>query len=124
MRGRPARALAAVLMAGGLAACGGTSEDAGGTLPGLCDAIAAPDAATAAEVFERDVHRPLHDLADEVASVDRGVASTLLEAKFAVETVVRGDTEVPHALVRQRLDDLQTRVHEALETLDRPAAPC
>ena len=117
-------ALAAVLLAGGLFACGGTAADAEGTLAALCDAIAAEDAATAGEVFEADVHQPLHELADEVTTVDRGVASSLLEAKFAVETVVRGDTEVPHALVRQRLEDLEQQVRVALETLDRPTPGC
>ena len=42
--------------------------------------------------------------------MDRGVAADLLEAKFAVETVVRDDAGAPDALVHQRLEDLAVQV--------------
>lgn len=112
-------------MAGGLAACG-TASGAGeaGLVPSLCDAIDAEDATTAIEVFESRVHRPLHDLADEAQAADRPAATRLLEAKFAVETVVRDDVDAPAPLVRQRLEDLAAEVRAALEALDRPAPSC
>lgn len=114
-----------MLLAGGLAACGPSAgADATGLVPDLCDAITADDAATAIEVFEGRVHRPLHDLADEVQAADRTTATRLLEAKFAVETVVRGDVDAPAPLVRQRLEDLATQVRASLEALDRPAPSC
>lgn len=118
--------VAAVFTAGVLGACstapaGGASDD---VLTPLCDAIATADATEAAEVFESRVHQPLHTLADEIAGVDRDVAAALLEAKFAVETVVREDADAPDALVLQRLEDLAVEVRATLAALDRPAPAC
>lgn len=114
-----------MVLAGALTACGSASvADEATLVADLCDAIAAEDAATAGEVFEGRVHRPLHDLADEAQAADRSVATRLLEAKFAVETVVRGDVDAPAPLVRQRLEDLATEVRTTLEALDRPAPSC
>lgn len=124
MRHVPALALATVLIAGGSVACGDASADDTTVVAPLCDAMAAPDGTAAGEVFTSRVHRPLHELADEVTAVDRTVATGLLEAKSAVETVVEGDTEVPDALVRQRLEDLAEQVRAALDALDRPAPDC
>ena len=125
---RRALVIVAAVLTVGLPACaGGTTSAAEGTdatLPALCDALAAPDAAEAGTVFESRAHQPLHQLADEVAGVDRGVAADLLEAKFAVETVVREDVGAPDALVHQRLEDLTAQVRRALATLDRPAPAC
>lgn len=113
-----------MLSAGSLAACGDAAADDTGVADALCRAIAAEDAATASEVFEQDVHGPLHTVADEVGAVDRAIATRLLEAKFAVETVVRGDTEAPTPLVRQRLEDLAVETRAALDALGRPAPGC
>ena len=124
---RGAIAIVAAVLAGGvLTACSSAPADGttGGVLAPLCDAIAAEDGPEATEVFESRAHRPLHTLADEVAGVDRDVAARLLEAKFAVETVVRDDAGAPHALVRQRLEDLAVEVRAALAALDRPAPDC
>lgn len=117
-------ALAAALLAGGLAACNGAAASSEGVLAPLCDAITADDAPAAVEAFEARVHAPLHALADEVATVDRGVAADLLEAKFAVEAVVRGDEQGPHPLITQRLQALQAQVASALQALDQPAPDC
>lgn len=115
--------LAPVLAAGLLTACGGAAADEG-LVGDLCAAIAAPDRTTAGEIFEVDVHQPLHDLAADIQAVDREIATDLLEAKFAVETVVREEVEAPDALVRDRLEVLAERVREALTALDRPAPSC
>lgn len=118
--------VAAVLASGALAACSSAPTDGAtdGVLGPLCGAIAAADGTEASEVFESRAHQPLHTLADEVAGVDRDVAARLLEAKFAVETVVREDAGAPDALVRQRLEDLAVEVRAALTALDRPAPDC
>jgi hypothetical protein len=124
VRGPSALVLVTVLLAGALAACGDAAADEGGVLPALCDAIAEDDPATATEVFEARVHAPLHELADEVAAVDRGVASRLLEAKYGVENVTRDETDAPAPLVHQRLQDLAEQVRVALAAMDRPTPPC
>lgn len=119
--------LVPVLVAAVVPACagdGGTADDGGALVPALCAAIGADDSAAAATIFERDVHGPLHDLTDEVTTVDRAVTTSLLEAKYAVEAVVRDDADAPDALVRQRLEELAARTRAALETLDRPAPSC
>ncbi len=124
---RGATAIVAVVLAAGvLAACSSAPADGAtdGVLAPLCEAIAAADGTEAAEVFESRAHQPLHELADEVAGVDRDVAARLLEAKFAVETVVRDDAAAPDALVRQRLEDLAVEVRAGLTALDRPAPDC
>lgn len=115
-----------LLLAAGLTACAGgataTAEEP--VTAALCGAMDAADGATAAEIFERDAHPPLHDLADEVADVDRGLAGALLEAKFAVETLTRSDTDAPEPLLRQRLADLDVEVRRALDALDRAPTDC
>ena len=123
---RPATTLlVAALLAGGTAACGdASSADEAGVVPALCDALAADDAAGMTAVFEDRVHRPLHDLADELQAADRTAATRLLEAKYGVETVVRGDADAPAALVHQRLEELDTQVRAALDALGRDAPAC
>lgn len=118
--------LVPVLAAAVVSACAdeGTAEAGGALMPALCTAIDADDSAAAATIFERDVHAPLHDLADEVTPVDRTVTTSLLEAKYAVEAVVRDDADAPDALVRRRLEALAEQTRAALETLDRPAPRC
>ncbi len=127
MRRAPLTVLVPVLVAAVVTACageGGTAEDGGALVPALCTAIDTDDSAAAATVFEREVHAPLHDLADEVTAADRAVTTALLEAKYEVEAVVRDDADAPDALVRQRLEALAEQVRVALETLDRPAPRC
>lgn len=114
-----------MLVATVLSACGGAaSGQDDGLVPALCAAIEAPDAATATDIFEADVHQPLHEVADEIAAVDRSIATSLLEAKFDVEMVVRSDTDAPDDLVRDRLTTLTEHTRAALDALDRPAPSC
>jgi hypothetical protein len=40
-------------------------------------------------------HGPLHELADQVTDIDRGIAADLLEAKEAVESALADDTTDP-----------------------------
>lgn len=118
-------ALLAVSAALGLAACGGdTTEQPVTVMATLCDALTAPDAATAVEVFEGRAHGPLHVVADDLAAVDREATTVLLEAKFAVESLVRSEAAVPEPLLRERLQTLVDRTREALQLLGRPAPSC
>lgn len=125
MRRAPSTSVAAVLVAAALSSCGGPADGQdSGLLEGLCAAIEAADVPTAISVFEQDVHPSLHEVAEEVAAVDRSIATSLLEAKFDVETAVRSDTEPPQALLRQRLEALDEHTREALDALDRPTPDC
>lgn len=117
-------ALLVVAMAMTVPACTSAAADHDPLLAALCEATAAPDAVSAGEVFEARAHTPLHAVADEVAAVDRPLATRLLEAKFAVETVVRAEEPAPAALVTERLDALTDVTREALTALDRPAHAC
>lgn len=118
---RPALLFVVALL---VAACGNASADDDTLLSALCEAIAAEDVTTAAEVFESDTHPRLHELAEAVREEDRGVAARLLEAKYDVETVVRADELGPAPLVRERLEVLAERSRDALRALDRPAPAC
>lgn len=116
------RAIALAVASVAVTACG-TSAGAGDTLgEDLCRAAGAEDTTMAVEVFEADVHTPLHELADAVGEVDREVAARLLEAKFAVESAIAGDA--PHTLLQDRLETLTDRARDALGRLDRPAPTC
>lgn len=116
------RAIALAVAAVAVAACG-TSAGAGDTLgEDLCRAAGAEDAETAVDVFEADVHTPLHELADTVGQADREVAARLLEAKFAVESAIAGDA--PHPLLQERLQTLTDHARDALDRLDRPTPIC
>lgn len=72
---------------------------------GLCDASASADMGEldlARQAFYDTAHRPLHQLAAEVADVDRTLAARLLEAKESVES---------------GLDDDGSRLAESFRTL-------
>lgn len=116
------RAIALAVAAVAVAACG-TSAGADDTLgEALCRATEAQDTTTAVEVWDADVHQPLHELADAVGEADREVAGRLLEAKFAVESAIAGDA--PHALLQERLQTLIDHARDALGRLGRPAPTC
>lgn len=117
-------ALLVIAMAMTAQACSTAAADQDPLLAALCEATAAPDAVSAGEVFDARAHTPLHAVADEVAAVDRALATRLLEAKFAVEAVVGAEEPAPAALVTERLDALTDVTREALTTLDRPAPAC
>lgn len=75
-----------------LVSCGGERPSADPYLSagsGLCDASAAADVGElelARQGFYDTAHQPLHQLAVEVADVDRALAARLLEAKESVES--------------------------------------
>lgn len=101
-----------LLVAVGLAACGGSSDDAAGAgtasatatattgsvdplqatvdhvVLGLCAvrAQAETDPAGAATTFDDEVHEALHELAAEIQPVDPAAAADVLEAKERVES--------------------------------------
>ncbi len=85
-------------------------------------ALAADDDPGAArELFEGEVHGPLHDLAAATTEVDRDVASRLLEAKQAVEAILVTDS----ADLDLRLADLAEATREAYAvTGSDVVAPC
>lgn len=116
------RALVVALALVGLAAaaCGGPEPAATPTLlTALCEASAAAPA-DAVRIFERDVHRPLHDLAAQVTEGDRRVAARLLQAKNAVESAV----EDPGSGLQPRLDELVAATRDALVSVGMPAPAC
>lgn len=89
----------------------------------LCRARAASDDPRAAEAtFFGDAHTPLHELADDVATVDRQAAARLLVAKNAVESAMAEDA--PPAMLRHRLATLVAATSAALDTLGTPATGC
>lgn len=83
----------------------------------LCRAAAQQDADEAAAGFLR-VHGPLHDLAEQVANVDRAVAGQLLRAKQQVEADL--DAEAPAPLLSAHLDDLAAASVAGLSSLSLP----
>lgn len=91
------------------------------SLCAVLDAANAGDLEAANTGFD---HGPLHELAEQVTEIDRGVAADLLQAKEAVESALADDTTDPTeaaALVTQLTD--ATRA--AYEAAGQPApAPC
>lgn len=78
---------AAVALALSTASCGDSplpDDPYVSAVSGLCDASTRAEMGEldlARQAFYDTAHRPLHDLAAEVAGVDRGLAARLLEAK-------------------------------------------
>ncbi len=74
---------------------GGTADDPySPAAAGLCEATAETQAGNGDEarrLFYDIVHQPLHDLAAEIAQVDRTLAARLLEAKESVEFALDND---------------------------------
>ncbi len=106
------------------AACTSTAAAPTGLLVALCDAAAAPDVDTAREAFDVRAHQPLHELADELATVDRAAAAALLQSKFAVESAIAGQDPAPLPILTARLETLIESTREGLRALDRPAPAC
>lgn len=102
---------------------GGTAATSEVAVDGWCEfvvAFEAGDSEVAKRAFHGRLHDPLHVLAQDVTSVDRGVAARLLEAKSKVEQAFSGG-----ALVASDVTDLETAIASALTTLDRaPLESC
>jgi hypothetical protein len=62
------------------------------SLCAVLDDVGAGDLQAANAGFD---HGPLHELADQVTDIDRGVAADLLQAKEAVESALADDTTDP-----------------------------
>ena len=89
---------------------------------GLCSAAEATDVSSATNAF-REVHGPLHDLADQTAQVDRSVAARLLRAKRQVEAAIDRTAEAQE--LQSLLKELASGAAAALVTLDlTPPAEC
>lgn len=85
------------------------------------DDATAGDIAAARAGFD---HGPLHELADEVTDIDRGVAADLLEAKEAVESALADDTTDP-ADATALVTDLTEATLAAYAAAGQPIpAPC
>jgi hypothetical protein len=90
----------------------------------LCAAYGAAgsDPAQAAEIFERDIHGPLHELAARVMNTDRMVAARLLEAKYASESAV-GQYSASGELAPV-LGELARQAHSAFTAVGPPSPRC
>lgn len=85
-----------------LAACGGGSGSATSEYAALCDieeTVAAGELAAANDEFLDAAHQGLHDLSTELAEIDRGEATALLEATESFESHVAA-AEDPEATAR------------------------
>ncbi|MFP3900990.1 MAG: hypothetical protein ACLFXM_09040 [Acidimicrobiia bacterium] len=139
---RPAPVVLALLLAGALlAGCGDDGGDATArsrapaaaspgspsvevVASGLCDALAAAEAGDLAGARDMFDHGPLHDLADAVIDIDRGVAARLLEAKEAVESDLADGGVAPHR-VAEDLRSLAAATGDALAVTGVPSpSPC
>ena len=100
------------------------SDDAG--LPaGLCSAVEAAsqgDVAGAARAFRDEVHGPLHDLAGDVADMDRAAAADVLVAKNVVETDIESDVRASR--LARDLRTLLESVKRGYDTLDEAVGAC
>ena len=106
------------------AACGGDSnpnDPYQSAALGLCEAsmkAETNDVDAAGVEFYDTAHQPLHDLAAEVAEVDRALAARLLEAKEAVESGLdTRETELGesfHALVAAADEALTATGHRPM----------
>lgn len=86
---------------------------------GLCaDRTNVDDSKATADAFAR-AHGPLHDLAWELADIDRGQATRFLGAKQQVESASDGDADSRQ--LAARLDRLLDATRQGLDALDRLA---
>lgn len=115
------RSLTALLAVAAFAvsACTGAAgvaqeADDDGAYPGLartlCRATSTGDTQAAADAFAA-AHAPLHELAADIAEVDRELAGRLHVAKQATETALRGEDA---DLAAARLDELHGVARESL----------
>jgi hypothetical protein len=121
----------AVVVALATTACAGPTEgtspaagDNAGAYPRLgetlCGAVSTSDVEAAATAFAA-AHGPLHELAADVAGVDRELAGRLHVAKQATEAALSADD---HELAAARLQELHTVARESLIAVGEDTAPC
>ena len=122
------RSMATILIAvmSSAAACGGDSNPTGpyqAAALGLCEAsmkAETNDVDAAGVEFYDTAHQPLHDLAAEVAEVDRALAARLLEAKEAVESGL----ETRETELGESFRALVAAADEALTATGHSPSPC
>lgn len=91
------------------------------SLCGVLDAARASDLETARLTFD---HGPLHELAEVVTDIDRGVAADLLAAKEEVESALTDEATDP-AEVAASVEVLTEATRSAYLAADQPVpAPC
>ena len=134
MTTRHARTALALLAIVGFAAC---SDDGSPTVEetstGPADSeyfaslCAVLDDATAGDIEAANAgfdHGPLHELAEQVTEIDRGVAADLLQAKEAVESALADSTTDP-AEAAALVSELTDATLAAYEAAGQPVpAPC
>lgn len=119
-------AAAVVILALSTVGCGGSpgpDDPYASAASGLCDASARAEMGEldmARQAFYDTAHQPLHDLAAEVAEVDRGLAARLLEAKESVESGLESDGSDLAA----SFHTLVVAADEALRATDHNPMPC
>lgn len=85
-------------------------------------AVAGGDAAKAVQIFQDELHEPLHVLAASAAQRDRGRAADLLEAKQRVERDVEQGVD-PSAEDLKLLADAVSRAVEVVDRRDPGRCP-
>lgn len=101
-----------------------TSVDGERIVGALCAAreAADEDPAAARRAFLNGAHGPIHDLARDVAEVDRAVAASLHEAKQRTEAAVE-DASADGSLAAA-LATLTDATRASLDRLDQPVPSC
>ncbi|MGH2764498.1 MAG: hypothetical protein ACRDKA_01080 [Actinomycetota bacterium] len=117
------------------ASCSGDQAGAGGgeearlqlASQGLCDAqvlASEADVRRAADVFDRETHAYLHELAAELQEIDRAAAADLLEAKQRLESALADPAGADPQGVVVLITDLQRALGDAAEAAALPAPLC
>lgn len=86
--------------------------------------VASGDLDRAEAIFHDEIHEPLHELAEELATSDRGASAALLVAKARVEADLEREP-LDAAALGPDVRGLQRAMAAALETagIDPPACP-
>jgi hypothetical protein len=122
--------LCALMATGAMVACGAgqprsqSARDDGGIVAPLCEARgqAVHDAAEAKAIFVDRAHDGLHELARDVAELDRSAAARLLEAKQAVEAEIERPSG--GTALAEHLEALIASTRRALEATNQPVSGC
>ncbi len=108
---------------------GATGEDARlqAASQGLCDAqvlVSEGDVVRAAEVFDRETHDYLHELAGMLQEVDRQAAAELLEVKQRLESTLATPERADPGAVAALIPELQRALADGSEAAGLPVPLC